>query len=490
MTRRFAAIELSSALYIVFAFGVGIMAVILAHMRIYVPVGVSVSLIGVVAWYHVSAYRRGTVGPLTLLLFVTYALPFIHTVPYTWFDFAAPPPLAMWGLIANPYMVDEDIVRLMSMMGAVGAVGFMAGTVLLRRTVDAGTATSQFDLRKSLSVPMFIAWIFAALMLSWIKAPGETIFVSNYGESAAPGNEWNFGSSWMISYAFLLFCLGDAMYDPVAGKLKRKVVLFAFLVIVVWFQLLRGDRESLPCVVAALLMYYVWGQGLRVAVTAGVANKKVLFAGFFAIALISFVIALLRSRSESIGTGADLLGEIAYLRDLGVFRLDNLIHGTWSGVLLTPLSTAGSYLAGTLSLNFGQTYLDFLLSSVPGVVADLIGFVRPIDALRGPAYEMRYGLGGTHAVVVPFMNFRMAGIFFVIALWSFVFALVERRALKSVNVQNLALLGVIAMAAPHWLWYGEKNIMTALIIWFLLDIFYKMCRVSPRRRSWRFPLAR
>jgi hypothetical protein len=122
----------------------------------------------------------------------------------------------------------------------------------------------------------------------------------------------------------------------------------------------------------------------------------------------------------------------------------------------------------------GQTYLDLLSSIIPGFLADWIGYTRPIDALHGPAWEMIYGLGGTHAVVVPFMDFRMTGVFMIVAVWSFAFSRLEHYLINHLTASNLSLLGIIATAIPHWLWYGEKNIINALIIWFLLSILYKV----------------
>ena len=88
--------------------------------------------------------------------------------------------------------------------------------------------------------------------------------------------------------------------------------------------------------------------------------------------------------------------------------------------------------------------------------------------------EMRYGLGGTHAAVVPFMNFRMLGVLVIPALWAYFFTHHESGALKRLNVANLTLLCTVAMAAPHWLWYGEKNGINALIIWLLLAVLYNI----------------
>ena len=155
---------------------------------------------------------------------------------------------------------------------------------------------------------------------------------------------------------------------------------------------------------------------------------------------------------------------------LGRIGIANLIHGTWSAVLLTPLSVAGDHIYGLLDIKYGKTYIDLFLSTPPGFVADFFGYVRPIDAHAGPAWEMRYGLGGTHAAVVPFMNFRIIGVFLIPALWAYILTNYEKGALYRISVINLSLLGIVVTAAPHWLWYGEKNGFNALVIWLLLSL--------------------
>lgn len=107
-------------------------------------------------------------------------------------------------------------------------------------------------------------------------------------------------------------------------------------------------------------------------------------------------------------------------------------------------------------------------------MADEIGYKRPIDLLASPALEMRYGLGGTHATVVPFMNFRMLGVLVIPALWANMFTHLEKGVLKRLNVSSLAFLCTVATAAPHWLWYGEKNGLNALIIYSLLGVMYRI----------------
>jgi hypothetical protein len=207
-----------------------------------------------------------------------------------------------------------------------------------------------------------------------------------------------------------------------------------------------------------------------------------MYLSVFVVFLAAYVVGALRHDLTEVSSLADLVELIHDLKMLGVLSIDTLITGTWSAALLTPLSVAGDYLHGSLPLKFGQTYIDLAFSVVPGFVADWVGYARPIDSFKGPAWEMTYGLGGTHAVVVPFTDFRMLGVYVVMGLFSFAITRIERYAITRPSVANLSLLGVIAMAIPHWLWYGEKNIINALVIWAVLAVAYRI-RLTKRWTS-------
>ena len=445
------------------------------------PVVASATVTALAAWSLIWLYGRSRVGPLTMLLFIAYALPFIHVLPYIWFDFDAESPLILWGLVVNPYMTDKTIIELMSMMGSVGAAGFVAGASLLQGKLSADLSSERIVLYrtvgKTLSLPVFFSWVAIAIVLTWISAPSDTVFTTAYTESKAIIEEWNFSSAWMFSYAFLLFVFADSMFEtlPRVRKIKRKIVFLSFLLIVIWFQLLRGDRESLPCVLAAGLMYYMWGKGLLGSAKDRLKlNWPMMFFLLFFVFIAAYIVGAVRHSLVNVVSISDLLNTLNIIEETGAIRFDNLISGTWSAVLLTPLSVAGDYIHGSLPLKYGQTYLDLLASIVPGFLADWVDYSRPIDALHNPALEMTYGLGGTHAVVVPFINFGMAGIFLIVALWSFAIAKIEHYLIKNPTVQNFALFGIIAMAIPHWLWYGEKYIINSLIIWLILATFYRV----------------
>jgi hypothetical protein len=377
-------------------------------------------------------------------------------------------------------MLEETIIQLTAMIGAVGGIGFALGVSLNNKAIVRDTGMNR-GLVRQLSTPIWIVWVIGGVVLSWLSAPESTLFTANYSESKSVLDDGNFSSAWMISYVLLAFTLCDAILDqnPARKAIKRMIVFMAIAFVVVFLQLLRGDRESITFVFGTLLVYFYWAAPLTQKHQMQMPWMKILVGGFVLI-VISIVVGGARHSFLGIldiGTLVALLIDLFGSEDFNIF---SLLHGTWSAVLLTPLSVAGDHVYKLLPLKFGEDYLNLFLSLPPGFVADAVGFKRPLDALDRPALELRYGLGGTHAAVLPFMNFRMLGVLVIPALWAYIITHLETVALKRLNVTNLTLLCTVAMAAPHWLWYGEKNVINALIIWFLLAVLYRISlSISP-----------
>ncbi|MFO1422293.1 MAG: hypothetical protein U1F70_01370 [Candidatus Competibacteraceae bacterium] len=423
-----------------------------------------------------------------LLTFSTYTLPFIHIIPYIWFDYSDPPN-RMWGLAVNPYMVDQTIIELMSIIGAVGAIGLIIGisyssSKLANRSYKGVPNYKITGKIKTLPMPFFLAWTAIGIVASWLFAPEQTIFTAAYTESKSISSNWNFGSIWMISYAFLAFAFADSLFEISKNirRLKKQIIIYSILFIVIWLQLLRGDRESLPFVLGCFLMHYIWNNRLTLLEKRKIPWKRILL-WILVIFSISNIIGTLRS--NVVGKDVFLIAVTLEesIKNNDEFKIDDLFSGTWSAALLSPLSISGDYVNNMLSIKYGKTYIDLLVSIMPGFIADWIGYIRPIDSWNGPAWEMRYGIGGTHAVVVPFINFKIIGVFLIIFIWSFALAKIEFKATKNPNVFNLSLLVIMTTALPHWLWYGEKNIINSLIIWLILSLLYRLC-LSNKIRSY------
>jgi hypothetical protein len=432
-----------------------------------------------VSFYLIKQFNRNKCGILILIIWLVYALPFIHIPSYIWFNFNGYYPEFgfLWGLQINPYMIDERVIKLTAMIFSVGALGIVSGVSMgYKKTIKDSGLDQYFRIRKikTLDLIIWFVWVSIGLLLTALSAPKDTVFVSAYTTSASAIDGLNFSSAWMMSYVILTFTFCDSILEKniVLKKIKFRIILITIFLVVFYYQLLRGDRESLPWVFGIIFIYYYW------AINFTNKTKKYNFS-FFRIIVASvliFLISIVVGFSRTSLNGASFSDLVLLISDLVQSDVDvsNYFSGTWSAVLLTPLSVAGDHIYGLLPLKFGLDYLDLFLSIPPGFITDIVGYNRPIDAMSGPAWEMRYGMGGTHALVLPFMNFRMVGIFLIPFFWSFVIVKFESFAISKINVSSLSLLNVLVMAAPHWLWYGEKNLINAIMLWAVLTFFYKI----------------
>ena len=452
------------------------LAVGLFSADIYFPIWLSVAVFVLASISLLQRYRQERLGILMILIWLVYALPFIHIVPYLWFDFNSDPPV-LWGIVANPYMIDERVITLTAMIGAVGGAGVAFGVALNKKRIqqDCGkNADGSKRLFRTMGLAIWLVWVVIGMVLTALSSPQEGIFTAAYTQTKTSLDDANFGSAWMMSYIILTFAFCDALLETqgVIKHLKMKIILAAIILVVAFFQLLHGKRESISWVFGLILVYYYWAVAITRRDDFTIPWLKISLAAF-GLVMISMILGATRSNLA----GLSLAGAGSFIRELyesDSIGLTNMLHGTWSASLLSTLSVAGDHIYGLLAVKWGEDYLNFFLSIIPGFLADFIGYIRPIDSTHGPAWEMRYGMGGTHATVVPFMNFRMLGVFLGPAIWSFIMGNYEKQALRQISAIKLTLLVTLAMVAPHWLWYGEKYAFNAIVLWVILSFFYRL----------------
>jgi hypothetical protein len=104
---------------------------------------------------------------------------------------------------------------------------------------------------------------------------------------------------------------------------------------------------------------------------------------------------------------------------------------------------------------------------------------------------MRYGLGGTHLMVVPFMNFRTPGVFLIMMVYGALVASAELRSRK-MTVRTLLWYSMFFVTGPFWVWYGEMSLVRGIMAFYVVWIVY---RTLPKRdttltRDHSMPLAR
>ena len=457
---------------------VSLLANFLFIFNIYFPIWVSVLIMMIVSFFLINRFINKKSGILILIIWVVYALPFIHLPSYIWFNFNDDYPefSFLWGLQINPYMIDERVIKLTAMILSVGALGIATGVSIGHKKLKKDTGLDQnnkIKFFKTLNLSIWFIWVAIGVALTALSAPKNSIFVSIYTDSQSSLDGLNFSSAWMMSYVILTFAFCDTILENsvVLKKIKMKIIILAFFIVVFYFQLLRGDRECLPWVFGIIIIYYYWAGNYTKRNNLKLPYKKITI-GTIAIFFVSLIVGYTRTSLN----GASLSDFATLIYDLFQSDVDvsNYLSGTWSAVLLTPLSVAGDHVYGLLPLKLGKDYINLFLSTPPGFLTDAIGYIRPIDAMSGPAWEMRYGMGGTHASVLPFMNFRMVGIFVIPLIWSYIIVKFESFAISKVNVSSLSLLTVLVMASPHWLWYGEKNLINAIMMWAAFTFTYKI----------------
>ena len=458
---------------------VSLLAILLFLFDIFFPIWISVLIMTFVSFFLINQVIKNKSGILILIIWIVYALPFIHIPSYIWFNFNDDFPEFgfLWGLQINPYMIDERVIKLTAMIFSVGALGIASGVLIgYKKSMKNASLDQYFKIKKikTLDLIIWFVWVSIGLLLTALSAPKDTVFVSAYTTSASALDGLNFSSAWMMSYVILTFTFCDSILEKniFLKNIKFKIILVVIFLVVFYYQLLRGDRESLPWVFGIIFIYFYW------AIDYTNKTKKYKFSYFkiFIASVLIFFISIIVGFSRTSLNGSSFSDLAILIVDLFQSDIDvsNYFSGTWSAVLLTPLSVAGDHIYGLLPLKLGSDYLNLLLSIPPGFITDFVGYNRPIDAMSGPAWEMRYGMGGTHALVLPFMNFRMFGIFLIPFFWSFIIVKFESFAISKVNVASLSLLNVLVMAAPHWLWYGEKNLINAIMLWAILTFFYKI----------------
>jgi hypothetical protein len=458
---------------LIFFLLLGVISISLFHFDLYFPIGLSIALMGIIIMFYLNQLKKDHIGLVSFIILGMYMIPFIHILPYIWFDFESEP--FILGLVIIP---DKKIIELTAMLCVTGTAGmaFSASLFNIPLIRDNGFNPDKTRrLFKSMNFLIWIFWLCVGLFFSITSAPGGSFFESQYFGKTTIDQNWNFDSSWMVSYIILTFIYADALLDVKSTqKYLKKFLIFASIAfILIKLQLLAGSRESLAWIFGLLLVYYYWA-------TFFLTNKKTTKSFWIKTVILIFIIAFISMvigfiRSEVSGGDLNMAKELLSKKfSDGSLSLSYMFYGTWSSSLLTVLSVTEDYIYGISQMKLGKDYLNIFLSLSPGFVADFFDYVRPLTNIKGPAYEMRYGQGGTHAAVLPFTNFGMVGVFIIPALWSYIILRLENSAIIQFSVINLSLLVTLVMASPHFLWYGEKTGINAIIIFFILSFFYKI----------------
>ena len=457
-------------------------------MDMFLPIYVSCLILLFCLFNIQYLYISKHVNILSYLIFVIFALPFVHLPSYLFFDFASNPKW-LYGMYVNPYMIDEKVIQLTSMFAAISCSGMILGFIISSKKQTKNNPSllaSPYPSYSNLPLISFIFFLVLGLFFTEISSTSETIFEASYGFGTTTMlSESGFDSAWLLGYILLIFAFTDAWLDRSSkyGKFKRILIYSTIIYVLIFLQFLRGERESFPMIVAFILTPFFCSR-IFDDLKQYKLNLYLIFICGFALLSVNLLVALLRNSVEGLSFNEvlDVL-HFYFTGDSCPYRkcygLEDIFYGTWSAVLMTPISIAGDYIYDSYiyvyqGFRWGAEYIDLILSIPPGFVAKWFDFVRPFDSSMGPAYEMRFGGGGTHAIILPFRNFSIIGVFFIPILIAFFIGKIEVWTHSKISVTRLSLVLTMIMCAPHWLWYGEKALINSIIIWFILAWIFKL----------------
>jgi len=177
-------------------------------------------------------------------------------------------PIGLSVTITRESMLDYRVVSLTGMIGCSGAMGISIGFSIKRlilKTKSHGLISPIYNY-KSINPLVWVLLLIVGLVLSNLTAPESNIFKAGYGESTSALDTANFSSSWMISYSLLTFLFVDSIMENnfLLKKIKWFLIFTSIIYILIFNQLLRGDRDALPWVISLLMIYFYWNKKIIV----------------------------------------------------------------------------------------------------------------------------------------------------------------------------------------------------------------------------------
>jgi hypothetical protein len=424
------------------------------------------------------------IGPLSALCLLVYFAPFLHLYSYLGINYDEPH-ILIFGLHVNQYMLDPEVIKLTTQIGNTSIFSaifsicayYMSSAGRIFWTFK--TPVQQTNMHYNLNITEYFFVITASIALSWLSAPRDTILTVAYTESSAILDNLNFSSAWFASYALLLLAFNDYLYNTnIAYEWLKKISFyFAFGLIVIFFQLARGDRESLTMVASVAFCLVFFAPPVR-RIKFLQKNWALLIICGLIFLFIANIVGTFRSLLPLVFSFTEFLELTIRVFDEGLISFHGIFKGTWTAVLLGPISIAGDYFHKNLEFALGRDYIDMIASLPPGFISDAFGYVRPWSNDNNPAWELTYGIGGWHATVLPFLNFGIVGVAIVTGITFYAIRALEGRVSQRMSYTNSLFLLIFLTAYPHWIWYGEKALLNALIYWLLLVFFLRIRSAS------------
>jgi len=374
---------------------------------------------------------------------------------------------------------DPDVVRAMMLIAAVGlcglTIGMIAGNSFISRAKPATRATPELP---PLDMAVFAAILLICIGLIAAAAPAQTILTAQYASEQSPAlsASLRFNSAGLIGFIGLALLYIDASRTPDATtNLKKILFASASVFALVYFQILRGDRDGFTFVLAIAALYIVGPQipHLNPARKRDILIRiSRLFVPLLLLVLAGIILGIIRTELTTHGLTALTTERI----------MPALIYNTPTSVVVTILGTAAYHANTGVEYLIGQSYLDLLLSLPPGLVTNAIGIERPFEAGNNPAWWFA-GLssGGIHMVVLPFLNFGIFGLLPMMAVIGFIFGAIEGAMAHGGGVITRLFYAAAFCTSVKFVWYSEMSLVRSMMAAGLIAAAYHVFAWMRRR---------
>ena len=437
-----------------------------------VSVGIFAVAIQAAALLSLCFVRVSAVSLLPRLLVVIYSMPFIALTGYL-----AGEGFIWWETPAMELLcADLEVMTQMLVVAACGLFGMLTGIFFYQATRNgascrAAMVQSSGGEKVVLGILAYLGVIFLAIAFSAMHARPQSILSAGYAtqqQGVSLAVDTGFNAAYLVSYLLILVAAVDLERENAnsqRARLKKFILRTSVFVIVIFFQLLCGDRECIGLLVAlaVLRVNYFQAHGgvnamflqLQMRRLRKLMIPAVIVVGIF------FGLGFIRnSLSEGISNAADdalAVVDRAYRKN------------TWTAVAINNAGVANEMLGNGGEILYGKTYLDYLYSLPPGVVCRLLGLERPIERLNGPVWWYpEISAGGIHVTVVPYRNFGIVGLMLVMFAIGWGGCVVEQGG-QDVGGWRRMLYASVIMSSFMWFWYGDmifiRAIMGACLFW-------------------------
>ena len=448
--------------------GCGTILSLLFAYDMYMPRCAGVAAIFAVAIWVVATSRASRLSLLQRLMIVLYVLPFSVMISY----FVAPDYIWESIPIRVELLSDPTIVAQTLSIGLVGLLGMVAGMRLaesLRRRRGAPPDIVEDRWRVRLpclgGVQFLLLLAVAMIMCYSMNSDSATIFTRGYAGTRGLAQKMNFSAAGLLSYLVVILLFIDAECEAlVRRRLKMLTVEGGTIFSVVYFELIRGNRDAIGLITALMALYLTGSAApppkeVITRVMSGRKRLRKLLVPALATLLIYVAVTPLRTRLSD--PSADRLS-VSDMAAIGFLE-----RSTWSSVLLTNVGSAYFYSMGDIEYLYGQTYLDYMLSLPPGAVSRLFNYERPLERYQGPNYWFQgIGRGGIHPVCVPFHNFGILGVLIIMGGIGMFIVWVDN---PTASAWRRLLYAAVIAGAFKWFWYGDmtlfRSLMGAVLLW-------------------------